>query len=58
MATILFSVHPVHTEAVCGIVSRSDLVAALLFLLCGIFYFFVFHKGDVVVVDLVGYYGA
>lgn len=32
ITAILFSVHPVHTEAVSGIVGRADL-------LCGIFYF-------------------
>jgi hypothetical protein len=48
VAAVLFSAHPVHTEAVCGIVSRSDLMACLTFLLCGIFYFRVFHKGEVI----------
>lgn len=33
MASILFSVHPVHVEAVCGIVGRADLLAAITFLL-------------------------
>ncbi|XP_070503725.1 protein O-mannosyl-transferase Tmtc4 [Chironomus tepperi] len=44
IATVLFCVHPIHTESVCGIVSRSDLMACFVFLLCGIFYFYVFHK--------------
>lgn len=43
--TLMFSVHPIHVEAVCGIVSRSDLLGCLVFLLSGIFYFNVFHKG-------------
>ncbi|CAG9812134.1 unnamed protein product [Chironomus riparius] len=44
IATVLFCVHPIHTEAVCGIVSRSDLMACFIFLMCGIFYFYVFYK--------------
>lgn len=28
-ATLLFSVHPVHVEAVCGAVGRADLLAAV-----------------------------
>ncbi|XP_051911797.1 protein O-mannosyl-transferase TMTC1 isoform X2 [Hippocampus zosterae] len=31
--SVLFAVHPVHTEAVSGIVGRADLLACLLFLL-------------------------
>lgn len=46
IATVLFCVHPIHTEAVCGVVSRSDLMACLVFLLSGIFYFNVFYKGE------------
>ncbi|KAG5668176.1 hypothetical protein PVAND_016126 [Polypedilum vanderplanki] len=46
IATILFCAHPIHTEAVCGIVSRSDLLACFIFLLCGIFYFYVFYKDN------------
>lgn len=45
-ALLLFAVHPIHVEAVCGIVSRSDLLGCLIFLLSGIFYFNVFHKGE------------
>lgn len=33
LAAILFAVHPVHTEAVCGIVSRADLMFCLIYLL-------------------------
>ncbi|XP_055081629.1 protein O-mannosyl-transferase TMTC1 isoform X2 [Periophthalmus magnuspinnatus] len=33
LAALLFAVHPVHTEAVSGIVGRADVLAALLFLL-------------------------
>lgn len=32
-AALLFAVHPVHTEAVCSIVGRAELLAALFFLL-------------------------
>jgi protein O-mannosyl-transferase len=46
VAVLMFSVHPVHVEAVCGIVSRSDLMACFTFLLSGILYFNVFHKGE------------
>lgn len=31
MASILFAIHPIHTEAVCGIVGRAEL-------LCSVFY--------------------
>uniref|UniRef100_A0A1I8NQF0 dolichyl-phosphate-mannose--protein mannosyltransferase n=1 Tax=Stomoxys calcitrans TaxID=35570 RepID=A0A1I8NQF0_STOCA len=34
VAAVLFAVHPVHTEAVCGIVSRADLMFCFIFLLC------------------------
>lgn len=44
-AILMFSVHPIHVEAVCGIVSRSDLMACFVFLLSGTFYFNVFYKG-------------
>jgi protein O-mannosyl-transferase len=50
LTILMFSVHPIHVEAVCGIVSRSDLLGCLTFLLSGIIYFNVFHKGKV------GYY--
>uniref|UniRef100_A0A672IIM1 dolichyl-phosphate-mannose--protein mannosyltransferase n=1 Tax=Salarias fasciatus TaxID=181472 RepID=A0A672IIM1_SALFA len=33
VAALLFTVHPVHTEAVSGIVGRADVLACLLFLL-------------------------
>uniref|UniRef100_A0A3Q3BFX1 dolichyl-phosphate-mannose--protein mannosyltransferase n=1 Tax=Kryptolebias marmoratus TaxID=37003 RepID=A0A3Q3BFX1_KRYMA len=33
VAALLFAVHPVHTEAVSGIVGRADVLACLLFLL-------------------------
>lgn len=45
LSVLLFTCHPIHTEAISGIVSRSDLAACGIFLLCGIFHFFVFHKG-------------
>ena len=34
LAGALFAVHPVHVEAVAGVVGRADLLAALLFLAC------------------------
>ncbi|KAK6633963.1 hypothetical protein RUM44_004570 [Polyplax serrata] len=33
LASVLFSVHPIHSEAVCGIVGRADLLCALFFIL-------------------------
>ena len=38
MVSILFSVHPVHVEAVCGNVGRADLLAANTFLLSFLIY--------------------
>jgi hypothetical protein len=46
LAILMFSVHPIHVEAVCGIVSRSDLLGCFVFLLSGIAYFNVFYKGE------------
>jgi tetratricopeptide (TPR) repeat protein len=37
-AALLFSVHPVHVEAVAGLVSRADIMAALAMMLCIITY--------------------
>ncbi len=37
-AGILFSLHPVHTEAVAGIVGRAEILAALFILMAGISY--------------------
>lgn len=51
-ATLMFCVHPIHVEAVCGVVSRSDLMACFVFLLSGIFYFNVFHKGELITNNL------
>lgn len=34
LTTALFAIHPVHTEAVCGVVGRADLMCALFYLLC------------------------
>lgn len=31
LATLLFAVHPVHVEAVCGIVGRADILAGVMF---------------------------
>ncbi|XP_047246431.1 protein O-mannosyl-transferase TMTC1 isoform X3 [Girardinichthys multiradiatus] len=38
ITALLFAVHPVHTEAVSGIVGRADVLACLLFLLTFYFY--------------------
>ncbi|XP_054974244.1 protein O-mannosyl-transferase TMTC1 isoform X2 [Sorex araneus] len=38
LAALLFAVHPVHTEAVAGIVGRADVLACLLFLLAFLSY--------------------
>ncbi|XP_061662803.1 protein O-mannosyl-transferase TMTC1 [Syngnathoides biaculeatus] len=38
VTSVLFAVHPVHTEAVSGIVGRADLLACLLFLLAFLAY--------------------
>ncbi|XP_075990788.1 transmembrane O-mannosyltransferase targeting cadherins 4 [Anticarsia gemmatalis] len=38
LATLLFAVHPVHTEAVCGIVGRADLLASMTFFLAVLCY--------------------
>lgn len=34
ITTAMFAVHPIHTEAVCGIVGRADIMCALFYLLC------------------------
>ncbi|XP_075146790.1 transmembrane O-mannosyltransferase targeting cadherins 4 [Haematobia irritans] len=34
VAAVLFAVHPIHTEAVAGIVSRADLLFCSIYLLC------------------------
>jgi len=38
MSGLLFAVHPVHTEAVAGVVGRADVLACLFFLLAIYFY--------------------
>jgi protein O-mannosyl-transferase len=43
-ASLMFATHPIHTEAVSGIVSRSDLIACFTFLICGIIYFNIFNS--------------
>ncbi|XP_047740162.1 uncharacterized protein LOC108675526 [Hyalella azteca] len=40
LSALLFSVHPVHTEAVTGVVGRADVAAAFAFLAC----FLAYHK--------------
>ena len=34
LAGLLFAVHPVHTEAVAGVVGRADVLSCILFLAC------------------------
>lgn len=38
LSAVLFCVHPIHSEAVAGIVSRADLLSASCFLIIGIVY--------------------
>lgn len=38
LSTLLFAVHPVHAEAVCGIVGRADLLASMTFFLAFLSY--------------------
>ncbi|XP_052784495.1 protein O-mannosyl-transferase TMTC4-like [Mya arenaria] len=38
LCTILFAVHPIHTESVSGIVGRADLLCAVLFILSFLLY--------------------
>ncbi|XP_054721235.1 protein O-mannosyl-transferase TMTC2-like, partial [Uloborus diversus] len=38
VAGLLFAAHPIHTEAVAGVVGRADVGACLFFLLCIMFY--------------------
>lgn len=38
LSTLLFAVHPVHVEAVCGVVGRADLLAAITFFLAFLIY--------------------
>ncbi|CAG5017768.1 unnamed protein product [Parnassius apollo] len=38
LATTLFSVHPIHIEAVCGVVGRADILSAISFILSFIHY--------------------
>jgi len=40
-SAVLFAIHPIHTEAVAGIVGRADILATLFFLLC----FASYHRG-------------
>ncbi|XP_043927170.1 protein O-mannosyl-transferase TMTC4 [Protopterus annectens] len=47
LAALLFSVHPVHTESVAGIVGRADLLCAFFFVLSFLSYcgaFFQYHR--------------
>ncbi|XP_076424477.1 protein O-mannosyl-transferase TMTC1 isoform X5 [Peromyscus maniculatus bairdii] len=45
VTALLFAVHPVHTEAVAGIVGRADVLACLLFLLA----FLSYHRSNGVI---------
>lgn len=38
LSVLFFTLHPIHTESVCGIVGRAELLSALLFALAFIFY--------------------
>lgn len=38
LAALLFTVHPIHVEAVSGIVGRADILAAITFFISIIFY--------------------
>lgn len=38
LSTLLYAVHPVHVEAICGIVGRADLLAANTFFLTFLLY--------------------
>jgi len=44
IATLLFSVHPIHTEAVTGVVGRAELIASLFYLLA----FYAYFKSTIV----------
>lgn len=48
MAALLFAVHPVHTEAVSGIVGRADVLSALTYFIS----FLLYHNA--IVADLLG----
>lgn len=48
VATLLFIVHPIHTEAVASIVGRAEILACLFFLLSLITYLKSVHYSDIV----------
>lgn len=50
LAGLSFAVHPIHTEAVAGIVGRADLGACLFFLLSLLFYMHYCQRRDQVVI--------
>lgn len=52
LAAVLFAVHPVHTEAVSGIVGRADLLATLASILAIWTYFKAFIGGYLFVLNL------
>lgn len=45
IATVLFAVHPVHTEAVSGIVGRAEVFSALFFIIAWFFYLKGYDRG-------------
>lgn len=57
LAAAIFSIHPVHTEAVAGIVSRADLLACLGFILAVWVYFraFIGEKDGFSVKNVTGF---
>lgn len=45
LSGLLFAIHPIHTEAVCGIVGRAEILAAIFILLASISYHHWRYKG-------------
>ena len=39
LCSFLFTVHPIHTEAVTGVVGRAELLSSVFFLLTSVFFF-------------------
>ena len=38
VSTLLFAIHPIHTEAVTGVVGRAELISSAIFIICLIQY--------------------
>lgn len=51
--TLLYTVHPVHTEAVSAIVGRADILSSILFLVSFLLYRFVLIKNSLCLYTLV-----